>query len=190
MGRPINPNLYTHVGNLMVNLEFFYRHQRSAANGCIEWTAGRHRQGFGMCGGIRISDNKRIMTVAHRIAAMLRYGAITSDQCVIHTCPEINNLCVNPDHLIIGTHKDKSDYMIARGRAPQYARGKHIRDTRQQKRKYRYDLETMLWIRHPKTRSQAIAERLGIPLKRAYALRHGMRKNYNWIKQYEEWRNE
>lgn len=52
---------------------------------------------------------------AHRMAYIVFNGRIPNGKCVRHTCD--NRSCVNPEHLIIGTKKDNSSDMVARGRS-------------------------------------------------------------------------
>jgi hypothetical protein len=85
-------------------MHYFYRHQTEDENGCMNWTAGKHRQGYGMMGAWRL-DGTKIMTTTHRIAARIAFDrAIDSSEYVIHTCS--NMACCNPDHLIIGDRTD------------------------------------------------------------------------------------
>jgi hypothetical protein len=85
-------------------MHYFERHQSPQPNGCINWTAGMHRQGYGMMGAWRV-DGTKIMTTTHRIAARIAFDKpLDTDEFVIHTCS--NMACCNPDHLIIGDRKD------------------------------------------------------------------------------------
>ena len=103
VGRPRQTR--TRLHDLWIHMHYFERHQKPGDNGCINWDAGRHRQGYGMMGAWRVSDGKKIMTTTHRIAARIAHDrAIDSSEYVIHTCS--NMACCNPDHLIIGDRTD------------------------------------------------------------------------------------
>ena len=78
-------------------------------NGCTLWTGNTngqyglfHSQGKGMA--------------AHRRAYMFKHGNIDSSLVVRHKCDV--RLCVNVEHLELGTHKDNCRDMYERGRAP------------------------------------------------------------------------
>lgn len=70
---------------------------------CINWTKAINSGGY----PISWKDGKTVY--AHRVAA----GA-TKGQVVMHTCD--NPICVNPNHLRIGTHKDNSQDMVDKNR--------------------------------------------------------------------------
>jgi hypothetical protein len=105
----------TDLYDLEILMDFYQRHQQVRASGCIEWTAGRHRQGYGMCGAWRKTDGVKIMTTVHRIAARLKFKrALDSSEMVIHTCSNMS--CCNPDHLILGDRHDIHRIMAANHR--------------------------------------------------------------------------
>ena len=184
MAKRGKPRLFHETfGNFQFNLEFFKRHQMPMATGCIEWTAGKHRQGYGMMGGYRVSDDKRIMTVVHRIAMMIKLGReISREENVSHTCN--NPLCVNQDHLVIRSPQERVEHMIKTGSRAYAKTGRYSRDKTKQNRNYKYSIEELLFIRS--SSSDAIAERFGISKNRASTMRYGMRKGYGWLKEYED----
>lgn len=80
---------------------------------CIEWTGATIRskayKDYGVC---RV-DGKQML--AHRAAYLVAHGSIPDGLFVMHTCD--NPLCVNPDHLTVGTHADNMHDMVAKGRS-------------------------------------------------------------------------
>jgi hypothetical protein len=53
-------------------------------------------------------------TYAHRVAWELTYGEPLGDRRIRHRCD--NPLCCNPLHMMLGSHQDNMDDMVARGR--------------------------------------------------------------------------
>lgn len=91
---------------------------------CWEWRAYVHPTGYGQIG---LGSAKQGVCHTHRVSWMLTHGEIPKGLLVMHKCD--NRLCVNPAHLRLGTHKDNTQDMLAkgRGRAPEgYARGSKI----------------------------------------------------------------
>lgn len=73
---------------------------------CWEWK-GRRTRNYGI-----FFTHKFIK--AHRFSFLLYKGQIPRNLYVCHTCD--NAICVNPEHLYVGTPKDNYNDMIKRGR--------------------------------------------------------------------------
>jgi hypothetical protein len=82
-----------------------------ALSGCWLWHGSVDRFGYGIYGAT--GERK-----AHRLAYQRTKGPIPRGFVVRHRC-DVKG-CVNPDHLVIGTHKDNSRDAMERG---QVARG-------------------------------------------------------------------
>jgi hypothetical protein len=77
--------------------------------GCWEWRGQRVHRGYGK---VSIGENRQ--TYAHRAAWSLANGPIPRGMLIRHTCD--NPPCVNPDHLLLGTHRDNMRDMVERER--------------------------------------------------------------------------
>ena len=173
------------LGDILINEVNWLRYLEPQASGCINHTGGRHAQGYRMCSAIRKSDNKKIMTVVHRVAMRMKLGrAISSQEFVIHSCD--NDSCVNPDHLVLGDAHTRNAFMKQRGTqrtGPLNTGGRRVDEHGnpiRQNRNYKYTEDELRWFRTAGARE--IAARLGCDLKQAGALRYGARHGYKWVK--------
>lgn len=79
--------------------------------GCWLWT-GSNNQRYGIVS--RLVNGKRRQMRAHRFAFELFVGPIPRGSVVCHKCD--TPLCVNPDHLFVGTQADNLRDGILKGR--------------------------------------------------------------------------
>jgi hypothetical protein len=97
------------IGDIAINIDYYNAAQAVQPNGCINWTGGKHRQGYGMYGFLRISTHKAGMNVVHRTAMMIKLNReLVKGEEVIHTCK--NSLCINPAHLLLGDISTRMEY--------------------------------------------------------------------------------
>lgn len=83
---------------------------------CHIWTGSRSRSKYpypSMTLRELGNRNNRKTFKVHRLIYELKNGEI-GNRHVLHTCD--NSLCVNPDHLILGTHQDNMRHMVERNR--------------------------------------------------------------------------
>ena len=79
---------------------------------CINWSKGLAHNGY----GLTTRNNKTYR--AHRLAYCDYHNidhSVIRGKVVRHTCD--NRRCVNPEHLVIGTHQDNMDDMKKRNRS-------------------------------------------------------------------------
>lgn len=76
--------------------------------GCWLWGGAINDKGYG-----QIYDGYSVK-YAHRISYKIYKGEIPKGLLVCHHCD--NPICVNPEHLFLGTHKDNNMDMIRKGR--------------------------------------------------------------------------
>lgn len=112
------PRDWTKILTPEVTARFRRRFVRRGATSCWLWI-GCPTQSYGV-----ISVNGRLLG-AHRFAFALAYGGAEADrhEMIRHTCD--NGRCVNPAHLVGGTHADNMRDKVARGRTARPQGVKH-----------------------------------------------------------------
>ena len=90
--------------------------RRNEKTGCIE-RAAKNSRGYNSFNFRGRSD------VAHRASYILHKGEIPDGLEVMHSCD--NRICINPDHLSLGTRQDNMDDMAEKGRRKSVQGEKH-----------------------------------------------------------------
>lgn len=81
-------------------------------SGCWLWMGAITRGGYGHIR--KRVNNVNKMTRAHRVSYELYKGPIPEGLQVLHTCD--NPICVNPNHLFLGTNQDNVDDKVSKDR--------------------------------------------------------------------------
>jgi hypothetical protein len=89
------------------------------SDGCWAWLGGRvagtdTTKPYGVIFSHRDAERRIVLVYAHRYSWGLRFGAVPNDMDVLHECD--NPLCVNPEHLFLGTAHDNAMDMVRKGR--------------------------------------------------------------------------
>ena len=82
------------------------------SKGCWEWISTIQGMGYGV---MSVTDKGKLI-LAHRLSWIIHNGEIPSGLCVRHFVCD-NPLCVNPEHLKLGTKADNSRDMVEKGRS-------------------------------------------------------------------------
>lgn len=95
---------------------FLSRYRVGEASGCWLWTGGKNpSNGYGRVARSSQLGRKRHEYV-HRVFYELHHGDIPAGHLVRHRCDV--RLCVNPAHLLTGTHEDNMADAVERNRTP------------------------------------------------------------------------
>lgn len=88
--------------SLRVGIQDRFWSKVNKTSGCWLWTAGTIR-GYGQFNLGRVAGKSRT-AYAHRVSWELAHGPVAGDLSVLHRCDV--PLCVNPEHLFLGTQQD------------------------------------------------------------------------------------
>lgn len=87
----------------------------SENNGCWEWQGAVNNHGYGL---IKITNLEgvegRNTCYVHRMSYLCHNKHLPYDKLVCHTCD--NPICINPDHLFLGSNQDNMDDMKSKNR--------------------------------------------------------------------------
>jgi hypothetical protein len=100
----------------LINEARFFHYIKKELSGCWKWT-GPVRGPLGKEYGRTRFYGKT--TSAHRVSWIIHRGEIPNDKIILHLCN--NPLCVNPEHLKIGTYAENTHQSLRERRwANQY----------------------------------------------------------------------
>lgn len=88
--------------NMTTQERFWEKVARGPVTECWLWRGGRNSDGYGRFAVTSTRATVRLV-LPHRYAWELRWGAIPPGLHVLHACD--TPTCVNPEHLMLGTHR-------------------------------------------------------------------------------------
>jgi len=95
-------------------IERFHQKYEVNESGCWLWTGGTRANSKGVLYPRHWTDEKKSIG-AHRFSFELLSGSIPKGMYVCHKCD--TPLCVNPEHLFVGTHHDNMRDMVQKKRS-------------------------------------------------------------------------
>lgn len=111
MANPLNLKIDSELIKKFEDKIFF-----ASPDGCWYWIGITNTLGYG-----RFSHEGKEF-YAHRISYLIYRGQFSIELDILHSCD--NPLCVNPNHLFLGTHDDNMKDMAKKGRAKKKSKNK------------------------------------------------------------------
>jgi hypothetical protein len=146
-------------------IDRFMKQVAIQSNGCWHWTGARISGRYGETKGVE----RKVDCYAHRYSYLLFNGPIPEGKLVRHRCN--NTICVNPEHLLIGTMVENYQDALDAGTAPTGVRNgnaKHSKEVISQIRSLYQD----------GLNQRAIGRALNISYKVVWEVVHGRRRQY------------
>lgn len=104
---------------------FATKYEPEPMSGCWLWTGAVRGPKGHQYGHIRLGGIDQPITAAHRVSWELANGRRPcTDEVVMHKCD--NPLCVNPDHLALGTLSDNTRDSVTKGRFNRPSGERHV----------------------------------------------------------------
>jgi hypothetical protein len=145
-----------------IEARFWPKVRKAGDDECWEWIAkARHPFGYG-----RMTTGRGNQIRAHQVAYVLSNGAIPEGQNVLHSCD--NPPCCNPRHLFLGTQKENTMDMKAKGRGSNPPT--HYGEEHPRAKFSEADVRRILADKRP---AKIIAAEYGVTPKTIYCLRRG-----------------
>jgi hypothetical protein len=162
-----------------IHQRFWEKVEKRSPSECWTWTSSIQRSGHGtFFVGVgsehlfpRAKRGNREM--AHRVSWVLTHGAIPNGMLVLHTCD--NPLCVNPEHLYLGTYLENSHDAWSRGRMERQRHSVMIRNGVLSKK---LTVEEIREIRVATEPQRIIAHRYGISRQFVSDIQRRRRRGY------------
>ena len=140
------------MGRVRQGAPFETRYIPDPASGCWIWQGCRNTNGYGYL------THRYKNYQAHRFSWIIHRGEIPQGMLVLHKCDV--PLCVNPDHLYLGTYANNTADMMRKGRNG-YGEGKKYLPGMQNPIAKLTDAD-VLWIRLDPRSANAIAKDYGM----------------------------